>query len=287
MYYTEFDWLSDNAIEEVLPEDGLPSSLHIDDLDDEDDGPALTKSVFQDWIWEGRHDCDVAAAVLRMWVGALRGSGNDAIADFFVQLHGEYVDSLCEEERRVALEGKHLPVTFVAALLQRYGYVPFDTRHMTEQEVHDELCRRILEEIGSVQAYMSTWRSTTAVPEPERKTVDDTVLDVCSQVVQPWPQIDKEPVPMYEEGRFVKSFPLAFPMGVGDLKQPRLRDDFSTAEWVQHKFRHVDGRFFNASRGHRETWAMFNQIAVGCRACERVRVSQEHKCCTYDQEGYA
>ena len=128
--------------------------------------------------------------------------------------------------------------------------------------MHDELFCRVLEVIGSVQAYMSTWRSTTAGPEPERKTVDDTVLDVCSQVVQPWPQIDKEPVPMYEEGRFVKSFPLAFPMGVGDLKQPRLRDDFSTAEWVQHKFRHVDGRFFNASRGHRETWAMFNQMLL-------------------------
>ena len=97
MYYTEFDWLSDEDIEEILPEDGLPSSLHIDDLDDEDDGPALTKNVFQDWIWEGRHDCDVAAAVLRMWVGALRGSGNDAIADFFVQVHGEYGGSLCEE----------------------------------------------------------------------------------------------------------------------------------------------------------------------------------------------
>ena len=66
MYYTEFDWLSDDDIEEVLPEDGLPSSLHIDDVDDEDDGPALTKSIFQDWVWEGRHDCDVAAAVLRI-----------------------------------------------------------------------------------------------------------------------------------------------------------------------------------------------------------------------------
>ena len=79
--------------------------------------------------------------------------------------------------------------------------------------------------------------------------MDDTVRDLCSEVVQPWPQIDKEPVPMYEEGRFVKSFPLAFPMGVGDLKQPRLREDFSTAEWVQHKFRHVDGCFLMPAEG--------------------------------------
>ena len=64
---------------------------------------------------------------------------------------------------------------------------------------------------------------------------------------------------MYEEGRFVTSSVFTFPMGVGDLKQPRLRDDLSTADWVQHNVVRFDGRFFNASRGHRETWALFNQ----------------------------
>ena len=51
-------------------------------------------------------------------------------------------------------------------------------------------------------------------------------------------------------------------MGVGDLKQPRLRDDFSTAEWAQHKFRHVDGRFLNSARGQRVTWAIFNTMLM-------------------------
>ena len=74
----------------------------------------------------------------------------------------------------------------------------------------------------------------------------------------PWPEIEKEPIPMYEEGRFVKAFPLEFPMGVGDLKQPCLRDDFSAADWAQHKFRYWDGRFVNSVRGHRVTWAIFN-----------------------------
>ena len=47
-------------------------------------------------------------------------------------------------------------------------------------------------------------------------------------------------------------------MGVGDLSQPCLRDDYSTADWVQHKFRYFDGRFVSSTRGHRVTWAMFN-----------------------------
>ena len=68
------------------------------------------------------------------------------------------------------------------------------------------------------------------LPEPERKTVDQTVYEAASQVVKPWPRIEKDPVPMYEEGRFVKSFPIELPMGTRDLKQPR-----HTAEWAQHK----------------------------------------------------
>ena len=47
-------------------------------------------------------------------------------------------------------------------------------------------------------------------------------------------------------------------MGMGDLSQPCLRGDFSTADWVQHKFRYFDDRFVSSARGHRVTWAMFN-----------------------------
>ena len=47
-------------------------------------------------------------------------------------------------------------------------------------------------------------------------------------------------------------------MGMGDLSQPCLRGDFSTADWVQHKLRYFDGRFVSSARGHRVTWAMFN-----------------------------
>ena len=75
-----------------------------------------------------------------------------------------------------------------------------------------------------------------------------------------WPVIQKEPVPLFEEGRFVKAFHLEFPMGVGDLQQSQLRDDFTTAEWVQHKLRYCDGRFVSSARGHRVTWALLNAL---------------------------
>ena len=63
---------------------------------------------------------------------------------------------------------------------------------------------------------------------------------------------------MRDDGRFVKAFPVEFPMGVADLRQPRLRSDFSVAEWVQHIFRYYTGHFLSSVRGHRVLWALFN-----------------------------
>ena len=83
MYYTEFDWLPDSEIENVLPEDGLPEGLHIEDYDDTLAAASFTKTEFHDWIWEGRHDCDVAVSLLRFWATAVRGSSHDTIADYF------------------------------------------------------------------------------------------------------------------------------------------------------------------------------------------------------------
>ena len=92
--------------------------------------------------------------------------------------------------------------------------------------------------------------------------MNDTLQSELSQEVLPWPQIEKEPLSRYEEGRFVKSFPLQFPMGVGDLRQSSLRDDYSASKWAQHKFRYKNGAFVNSSHGHRVTWAIFNETLL-------------------------
>ena len=53
------------------------------------------------------------------------------------------------------------------------------------------------------------------------------------------------------DGRFVKAFPLEFPMGQGDLRQPRLRATPRAVEGVQHLFRNCTGHLLRANRGHR------------------------------------
>ena len=249
MYYTEFDWLPEDQIEEIFPEYGLPQGTRIEPYDDTDDAPAFTNTEFHDWIWEGRHDCDVGFALLRMWCTAMRGSGTETVADFFISLLHEYNDQLQSAAPSDFEPVATLPVSFLATLLQRYEHVPFDTAGQSPEEVHLALTTAILEEKAMVGAYTTTWRGTTVVQEPEQHRVADAVHDVCTDIVHPWPTIDRDPVPLYEEGRFVNAHPPDFPMGVGDLHQPRLRDDFSTADWAQHKFQHFDGRFLPAQSG--------------------------------------
>ena len=55
-----------------------------------------------------------------------------------------------------------------------------------------------------------------------------------------------------------KSFPLEFPTGEADPRQPRLRSDFSAADYIQHKFRYFDGRFWTTAQGQRVAWALSN-----------------------------
>ena len=136
---------------------------------------------------------------------------------------------------------------------------------LEDAEIRTRLCGDILEEVAKVQAYLDSYKSSGLVPEPARQGVADEVADVCDDAVgkrYPWPVVEKTPVPANEEGRFAKAFPLELPMGVGDLRQPQLREDFTPVEWAQHKLRYFDGRFVSTSRGHRVTWAIFDTVVL-------------------------
>ena len=263
MYYTEFDWLPDTEIEAVLPEDGLPETLVVQDFDDVHMPAGLTRAAFQDWLHEGRHDCDAAKMMLRYWVQVSRGSCQDTYADFFDQLYADYIEHLpAEEKERRREEDREregeLPVKHIAELMRVAGYVPFDVAGLDAETIATHLCDDIFGEVAVVRAYTDAWRGSVVVPPPERQAVAEEIAEICENAVHPWPAVDKTPVPAIEEGRFAKAYPLEFPMGTGDLKQPQLRQDYTATEWAQHKFRYFDGRFVSSSRGHRVTWAIFD-----------------------------
>jgi hypothetical protein len=60
MFYTGFDWLSDEEMHHEFPEDAVPKDLNFQDLDACDASNELTAEDFVDWLQEGHHSCDVA-----------------------------------------------------------------------------------------------------------------------------------------------------------------------------------------------------------------------------------
>ena len=97
----------------------------------------------------------------------------------------------------------------------------------------------------------------------QREEPADVAEEVVSSVeatVHAWPEVKEGPTKPLEDGRFVKSFPLEFPMGTGDLRQTCLRRDFTAAEWLQHKLQYYTGHFLSSARGHRFVWAGFNTV---------------------------
>ena len=87
----------------------------------------------------------------------MRGTGNDTIGDFFDQLlfeHREATSEVAHADNDAHMP--RLPVGYIAELLHRFGHVPFETAGKGPADLHDELCQCILQELGSVQAYVNT-----------------------------------------------------------------------------------------------------------------------------------
>ena len=102
-----------------------------------------------------------------------------------------------------------------------------------------------------MRVFVKTWKGSCALTKPDTENVAQVRLEQMDKIVQPWPTILGEPTPITDDARFVKAFPLTFPMGTGDLRQPRLRTDFSPLQWVQHIFRFFTGHTQSSMRGHR------------------------------------
>ena len=77
---------------EFLPEDGVPTELNFQDVDEDLPKASVDKTLFVDWLTEGCHDCDVARTLGLTWAQDLQGCGNETLGDFFDGLLTEYKD---------------------------------------------------------------------------------------------------------------------------------------------------------------------------------------------------
>ena len=106
-YYTGFDTRTTAQIEEVFPEDDVPEGLHFEDVEDFEHPDAFTENQFIEWLTEGRHDCEVAQALLHTWTRFLKGTPSDTLSDFYHDLLHEAEEEEDVEEK--SREKQHQP----------------------------------------------------------------------------------------------------------------------------------------------------------------------------------
>ena len=163
MYYTGFDWLSDTEIDAIFPEEeAVPRDLRFHDWDEGAEQRALSVHDFSDWLVHGRHELEIAQALLGTWTTSLRGADCSSLGDFF--------ERIVEDSRE---HSSHRDLDLGAGRLHACALASFVWRtceldkcrlpQETEEERVEALAARIVEEVTTVAAYVSTWRSTGAM----------------------------------------------------------------------------------------------------------------------------
>ena len=82
-YFVGFEWLSDDDLEMLLPEDGVPEDLHVETLHDDEADDGLSAEEFEDWLRWGRYDQPLAQALLHFWQADVSVCGNDSLQYFY------------------------------------------------------------------------------------------------------------------------------------------------------------------------------------------------------------
>ena len=86
-------------------------------------------------------------------------------------------------------------------------------------------------------------------------------MRTAERLVYGWPSRECDPTGANSCWRFVKAFPLDFPMGICDLYEDRPRR-VSPEAWVQHLLRYRTGHFAGGPRKQRVLWAMVNTLLL-------------------------
>ena len=159
MYYTDFDLRPEHELEEIFDFDAVPAVLNFQDLDESDWLTESPSSVFQEWLTEGRHNCDVAQALLHTWTHHLQGSASDTLKDFFDQLFQEYAETRFAETP----PDPALPLRFLAEFVLEHCSLAATLHATTDDDKAHEIIELITKEVAVVQAYTTAWRGTGTV----------------------------------------------------------------------------------------------------------------------------
>ena len=261
-YYSEIGQWDEDVITQ-LPEHDVPKDLHIQDLDGQRDDENIDEGIFQTWMIEGRHDCEIANALLSLWITAWRQHDAETHFDLYAKIRNYIKEEEAErEDSESMLTNGNLNPLCIAYLLEQLDRIPETLKRADFHDQRDTLLSQILFELDAVRSYVDAWGSTATMSSIAPPSIGECVGQEKGFDSIMWPSISETPAKFDEIGKFVKSFPLEFPMGLGDYYQSHLRSDFNMRDWLQHKIRYYDGRFVSSNRAHRIIWAMFNQALM-------------------------
>ena len=166
-YYSSCDWLDDNDIDELLPEDDIPEQLNFKDLGEAEDDTTVSRAIFRDWLTEGKLNCDVAQVLLNFWLDdRAQNKQCETVDDFFFSL----LQQKCEDETldNALHTDDNLSLQWIANFIVSHCALPYTVPDTDHEIVIRDLSERIKEEILGVQAYVNVWRGSTTVQKKRR-----------------------------------------------------------------------------------------------------------------------
>jgi hypothetical protein len=225
----------------------------------------VEEDVFRRWLELSENR--IGSAVARWWAseepceeGALdgvKGADDDTHVEFFAR-----IKSAIAAEEKDSRGDKEGAVQFGALFRWLQGRMG-ESLGLADVDCSEVLADQLLHELSIVAELSQRFDDRGCMEEPiDRADDDEEAIRTAERLVYGWPSKAAEPTGVSGLGRFVKSHPLDFPMGVGDLHEERPLK-VSVEDWVQHLLRYRTGHFVGGMRGQRVVWAMVNTLLLG------------------------
>ena len=225
-------------------------------------------------IWLEVNEFPLSQCVQQWWVqlpscqegslGGLKCEDDETVIDLFRRIRDGVRDSddavvSSENSKCRAVKDGNISLVALVQWLRESNALPEEMVNVSESVVLDDFLHELnvalfmrgadIEDKGCVD---------TPVDCPEE---DKEAQQTAERLVYGWPSQNSDPVAAHAIGRFVRSFPLDFPMGIADLYEVRPRT-VSAEVWVQHLLRYRTGHFVGGARGQRVLWAMVNTLLL-------------------------
>ena len=228
-------------------------------------------------VWLDRSEFVYGMQVQRWWTGLFAGAEDDEDAlkqgddETNVELFRRIRSALKQEEEEqgavrsgaVAVRDDAVNVSRLVAWLQKE--IPDGFGSSGDQAASSEL---VVDDVYH-ELVLAEWQTGGGLEERrgaireelEKPDEEDDAVRIAERLVYGWPNKNDAPTGACDLGRFVRAFPLEFPMGIADLFEVRPRK-VTCQEWVQHLIRYRTGQFVGGERGQRVLWAMVNTLLL-------------------------